>query len=288
MYHANLSATLAAATLLRRVPVIWGIHSSLDLKADKKLTAAVILMGALLSAWPKRIVYVSRASANQHEAIGYRSDRRLVIPNGFDCEAFRPDTEARANVRAELGLAEEALLIGLIARYHPQKDHVNFLTAASLLIEQGFNAHFLLIGTGVDISNKELSTQIVTLGLQGWVHLLGERRDIPRLNAALDIASTSSSGEAFPTVIGEAMACGVPCVVTDVGDSSLIVGETGRVISPRDPVALSAAWRDMLRMGGKARTALGERARARIVTNFSLDKVVRQHEKLYAEVIDGL
>jgi glycosyltransferase involved in cell wall biosynthesis len=289
MFHGNLAATLAGASLLRRVPIIWGMHASLDLKAEKKLTVAVIRMGALLSAWPSRIVYVSRASVKQHEAIGYRSDRRLVIPNGFDCEAFRPDAQARASVRAELGLAEGAPLVGLVARYHPQKDHANFLAAASLLIAQGFNAHFLLAGYGMDPSNKELSRRILTHGLQGRVHLLGERHDTRRLNAALDIATSSSSyGEAFPLVIGEAMACGVPCVVTDVGDSPWIVGETGRVVPPRDPVALSAAWRDLLQMGSGPRAALGKRARARIVMNFSLDEVVGQYERLYAEVLDGL
>jgi len=288
MYHGNLVATLAAASLHVRVPVIWGIHASLDLKAEKKLTAAVIRMGALLSAWPERILYVSRLSADQHEAIGYAADRRLVIPNGFDCEQFRPDTEARVSVRAELGLPEETPLVGLIARYHPMKDHANFLAAASLLIAQGSNAHFLLVGTGVDLSNKELSTQISTLGLHERVHLLGERRDIPRLSAALDIASTSSWVEGFPNVIGEAMACGVPCVVTEAGDSAWIVGETGQVVLPRDPVALSAAWRDMLQMSWGERAALGERARARIFENFSLDRVVKQHEMLYVELLDDL
>jgi glycosyltransferase involved in cell wall biosynthesis len=289
MFHGNLAATLAGASLLRRVPIIWGMRGSLDLKAEKKLTVAVIRMGALLSAWPRRIVYVSQASVKQHEAIGYRSDRRLVIPNGFDCEAFRPDTQARASVRAELGLAEGTPLVGLVARYHPMKDHANFLAAASLLIEQGLNAHFLLIGYGADPSNKELSTRILNHRLQGRVHLLGVRHDISRLNAALDIATSSSSyGEGFPNAIGEAMACAVPCVVTDVGDSRWIVGETGRVVPPRDPVTLSAAWRDILQMGSGPRAELGERARARIVRNFSLDEVVGQYEKLYAEVIDGL
>jgi glycosyltransferase involved in cell wall biosynthesis len=286
MYHANLAATLARAALLKRVPIVWGVHQSLDLKAEKKLKVAVIRSGARLSAWAERILYVSRVSADQHEAIGYRADRRLVIPIGFDCEQFRPDTGARASVRAELGLSEETPLIGLIARYHPMKDHANFLTAASLLMKQDSTTHFLLAGSCVDFSNRELSAQIATHGLQGRIHLLGERRDIPRLTAALNIACSSSSRwEAFPSVIGEAMACEVPCIVTDVGDSAWIVGETGRVVPPRDPIALSAAWREVLQMSQRDRAALGKRARARIVMNFSLDKVTKRHEELYAEII---
>src|SRR5829696_6281140 len=153
MNHANLAATLASASLLKRVPVLWGIRQSLDLKAEEKLAGMIIRIGALLSAWPERILYVSRVAANQHEVIGYRADRRFVIPNGFDCERFQPDTGARASVRAELGLGEETPLIGLIAVYRPMKDHANFLAAASLLIKQGSTTHFLLAGYGVDYSN---------------------------------------------------------------------------------------------------------------------------------------
>jgi len=194
----------------------------------------------------------------------------------------------RSSVRAELGLDVGTPLIGLVARYHPMKDHANFLTATSLLAKQDPTAHFLLVGPNVDASNQELSAKIATLGLQERVHLLGERRDIPRINAALDIASTTSCwGEGFPNVIGEAMACGVPCVVTDVGDSALIVGETGRVVPPRDPRALAAAWRDMLQMDRETRGGLGERARARIVTHFSLNEIARRHEKLYTEIVYG-
>jgi glycosyltransferase involved in cell wall biosynthesis len=258
------------------------------MKAEKKSSAAVIRVGAHLSGRPERILYNSRVSANQHEAIGYRADRRRVIPNGFDCKWFRPDAEARASVRDELGVGEKTPLIGLIGRYHPMKDHANFLTAASLLLKQVSAAHFLLAGVDIDTSNKELSTKISALGLQGRVHLLGERQDIPRLTAALDIASSSSFVEAFSNVIGEAMACGVPCVVTDVGDSAWIVGDTGRVVPPRDPLALCGAWRELLQMGQGPRAALGERARARIVRDFSLDQSVRLYEELYTEAINRL
>jgi len=288
MYDANLAAILASASLLKQVPVVWGIRQSLDLKAEPKWRSRVaIRVGARLSAWPQQIVYVSRASADQHEAIGSRADRRSVIPNGFDGEQFRPDTGARASVRAELGLGEGTPLIGLIARYHPMKDHANFLAAARLVLKQEPTVRFLLAGPCVEVSNKELSTLVSTLGLQERIHLLGERRDIPRLTAALDIACSSSAwGEGFPNVIGEAMACGVPCVVTDVGDSAWVVGETGQVVPSRDPMALSAAWREVLQMEQGVRAVLGEQARARIMMNFSLDEATRQYEELYTEVIN--
>ncbi len=285
MYYGNLAAVAAAASCLpRRVPVVWGVHHSLnDLGLEKRSTAAAIRLGARLSTLPKRILYVSGVSASQHEALGYRSDSRVIIPNGFDCDKLRPDAEAYASVRAELGLGPATLLIGSFARYHPMKDHANFLAAASMLVERDPQIRFLLAGRGVDASNKELAARISAPELRGRVYLLGERDDVPRLAAALDVASTSSAwGEAFPIAIGEAMACGVPCVVTDVGDSAWLLGETGRVVPPRDSAALAGAWQDVLRMGKKERVALGARARGRIRYNFSLPEVVRRYEELYA------
>jgi glycosyltransferase involved in cell wall biosynthesis len=215
-------------------------------------------------------------SANQHEAIGYRADRRSVIPNGFDCERFQPDTGARASVRAELGLDEETPLIGLIARYHPMKDHANFLAAARLVLKQEPTAHFLLAGPCVEVSTKELSTLVSTLGLQGRIHLLGERSDIPRLTAALDIACSSSAwGEGFPNVIGEAMACGVPCVVTDVGDSAWIVGETGFVVSPKSPQELAESLQKAIGLEEENKLDR-EMIRQRIIDSFSLSTFVEK------------
>lgn len=286
MYHANLAATLAAAVVSpRRTPVLWGIHNSVnDLGSEKRLTGATVRLGARLSASPRRIVYVSRTSAEQHEAIGYRKDRRKVIPNGFDHERWRPDPEAYAAVRSELGMDQGTPLIGLIARYHPTKDHAGFLAAANLLAEREPDVHFLLAGQGVEASNRALAVPASRPALRGRTHLLGERNDVPRLAAALDVAASSSRGEAFPVAIGEAMACGVPCAVTDVGDSAWLVGDAGRVVPPRDPDALAAAWRDLLRMGRERRAALGERARRRIAQRFSLAKTVRSYEDLYEEV----
>jgi glycosyltransferase involved in cell wall biosynthesis len=124
----------------------------------------------------------------------------------------------------------------------------------------------------------------LTGGISEQIHLLGERSDIPRLNAALDIASSSSAyGEAFPMVIGEAMSCGVPCVVTDVGDSARIVDNTGYVVPPREPQALANAWQKMIELGSEGRKALGQAARKRIIENFSLDFVVAEYESVFAQ-----
>lgn len=282
MYHGNLAASIAGWFCPNNVPVVWNVRQSFyDLKYERLLTRWVIRVNAWLSVRADAIVYNSRASASQHEGFGFDASRTRIIPNGFDTEVFCPDEHARSSVRRELGVADDTVLIGLVGRYHPMKDHWNFLNAAALLGKEFSNVLFLLAGHEVDFDNPTLASIIQEQGLGGRVFLLGERKDMPRLQAALDIASCSSWSEGFANVIGEAMSCGVPCVVTDVGDLAWIIGDTGRVVAARDPVALSAAWTNILALGHNGRQALGRRARERVIEYFSLEAVVQQYEDLH-------
>jgi len=286
MYHADLIGGIAAR-LAGDIPVAWGIHhTNLDPESTKRKTIWTAKSCARLSyLLPTQIVCCSEASLHVHAALGYATRKMCVIPNGFDLDAFKPDPAARRAVRSKLGIAEDALLVGLIARFHPQKDHANFVKAAALLHTRVSNAHFLLCGEGITWENQELLRWIEDAGIREHCHLLGRREDIPRLMVALDIASSSSFGEAFPIVLGEAMACGIPCVVTDVGDSTLIVGKTGKVVSARDPAALAHAWQDLIDIGRDARRHLGEMARKRIEENFSLKIIARRYEALYESLL---
>jgi glycosyltransferase involved in cell wall biosynthesis len=287
MYHADLLGGLAAR-LGSGIPVVWNIrHSNLDPVGNKRTTIWTAKVCARLShCLPARIVCCSEASRRVHTALGYAGDKMMVIPNGFDLAAFKPDAKARTAVREELGISQEALLIGLVGRFDPQKDHRNFVEAAARLRTDCPQVHFLLCGDGVNWNNAELTGWIGEAGLRQQFHLLGRREDMPRLTAALDISSTSSSyGEGFPNVIGEAMACGVACAITDVGDSAFIVGETGLVVPPRDPEALAHAWKKLIEMGPEGRQKLGETARKRILENFSLPDIVARYEALYKEVV---
>jgi glycosyltransferase involved in cell wall biosynthesis len=284
-YHGNLVAQFAALFLSDRVPVVWNIrHSIYHLGDEKQMTAAVIRLGARVSHKPAQIIYAARSSADQHESLGYRADRCAIIPNGFDTQSFVPCNEARAHIRAELGVAPCAIIIGLIARYHPLKGHADFLRAAADLSQSHPEVHFLLVGARVDKQNSALRELINSLNLDTHTHLLGERGDIPRIMAALDILSSTSTGEAFSNVIAEAMACGVPCVVTDVGDSALIVGDTGRVVPPKNPQALADAWREIIQMGREQRGKLGRAARRRVEEHYSLAGIVANYEKLYSAI----
>ena len=286
MYHGNLAATAAVAVARSSAPVVWSIHSSLtDIGAEKRSTALVVRLGALVSSRAARIVYVSGLSAGQHEAAGYASDRRVVIPIGFDTARFAPSPGARQALRAALGLPDGAVTIGHVARYHPLKDHENLLRAAAILAARRSEPRFILVGSGVDAANPELVRLTAAQPLMDRVLMLGERENVTGLTAGFDIATLASRAEAFPNVIGEAMACGVPVVTTDVGDAAAIVGETGRIVPPRDSAALAHAWDEMLEIGPDGRERLGRAARQRILDHFSMSSVARRYEQLYVETI---
>ena len=289
MYHANLAALLAQMSLSRHVPVVWNIrHTPHRLAYEKRMTAAMIRLGARLSARAARIVYVAEESAVQHEALGYRSGTGLVIPNGFDTRRFAPSEVTRRQIRAELGLAPSTLVVGLVARYHPFKDHATFLEAAAVLQQAHPDVHFLLAGRGLDHTNTRVLALSEALRLGDRLHLCGERSDAAELLPALDIATlTSYSGEGFPNVIGEAMACGVPCVVTDVGASARLVDRTGLVVPPRAPRALAEALRQLVVMAAEDRVALGRDARRRIQEHFNLADIVTRYDALYDDVLAG-
>jgi glycosyltransferase involved in cell wall biosynthesis len=287
LYHADLIAGLAAWAA--GVPVIWGIRqSNLQPGGDRRSTIWIARVCALLSRRvPRRIVCCSEASRRNHLEMGYAEQKMIVIPNGFDLRSFHSDPQARTSVRMELGLSDSTPLIGLIARFDPQKDHGTFVAAARRLHRVAPHIHFVLCGKGIDAANGTLQTWISDAGLEAHCHLLGQRDDIPRLTAALDVASLSSAyGEGFPNVIGEAMACAVPCVATDVGECGAIIGDTGTVVPAKDPEALARAWQGMIEAGVEARSRLGAAARRRIENEFDIDIVARRYSRLHEEVLE--
>lgn len=286
MYHADLLGGLAARLAgCRRV--IWGIrHSNLSKTENKRSTLAVVRLCARLSGWlPVQILSCSQRAKEVHAAVGYADEKIHVIPNGFDLSHFAPDATARASVFGELGLPPDAPLVGVVARFDGQKNHLGFVQAAAQLQQQLAQVHFVLAGTGVDSSNAALRTAIATYpGLQARMHLLGRRDDVPRLMAAFDVLASPSHGEAFPNVLGEAMACGLPCVVTDAGDSAEIVGNTGRVVAVGDMAALAQQLLEVLHLPAADKAALGQLARARVQAEYEIGRVVGLYEAFYERV----
>lgn len=283
MYHADLLGGLAAR--LAGISAIgWCIrNSNLDKNLTKFSTRAIVSLCALISKWvPSRILSCSEKARQVHEEYGYAAVKMLVVPNGFDLTRFKPDYEARESIRNELRVETDTPLLGLIGRFDPQKNHAMFFEAAGLLHRHMPQVHFVLAGQGIDMGNAALRRAISQADVTANTHLLGLRHDMPALMATLDVLACSSSyGEAFPNVLGEAMACGVPCVVTDVGDSAYIVGDTGRIVYPGDVAGMATAMKSVLSMSATERRSLGAQARARVSKNFEIVQVAKRYEVFY-------
>lgn len=291
MYHADLVGALARPWVglgRSRPRLVWNIRQSdLDPRLTRRGTRLVARLDGLLS-WlaPERIICCSWRAREVHRALGYRDGRMTVIPNGFDLERFRPDPVARAELRAELGISDASPLIGLVGRFDPQKDLPTFVAAARQVRSACPDCRFLLAGQGMDRDNRALGTWIQDAGLAEAIHLLGPRSDVPRVLAALDLlVSASAYGEGFPNVIGEAMASAVPCVVTDVGDSGLIIGDTGRLVPPRAPAALAQAIGALVGCSAETRRAMGAAARARVRAEYDLPVIVERYQALYLATV---
>jgi glycosyltransferase involved in cell wall biosynthesis len=287
MYHADLLGGLAARFVgCRRV--VWGLrNSNLDEQSSKRSTLLVVKACATVSSWlPLKILSCSIRAAEVHAEVGYNAGKIHVIPNGFDLARFQLDTDARQSLRAELGISAKAPLVGLMARYDAQKNHVGFIDAAAMIHRQMPEVHFVLAGGAIDVNNVYLNNLIRSHGLGPRMHLLGRRDDMPRLMAALDVlASSSSYGEAFPNVLGEAMACGVPCVVTDVGDSAEIVGDTGQVVQPEDMHGLAKNILKLLSLLPEEKLALRQKTRGRIEKYFEISRVANCYQAFYEKLV---
>lgn len=289
LYHADLVGGIANK-LAGNFPLAWNIRRSyMDRASLKRSTFWLGRLCCRLSYHlPARILCCSQAGLEEHLRLGYDTTKMEIIPNGFDTESFRPDFAARHMLRVELGLPADTLLIGMMGRFNPMKDHRNLIQAASLLRLTRPDVHFVCAGANVTWQNADLARRICAADLCGNFHLLGPRTDMPAVTAGLDIATLSSQyGEGFPNVVGEAMACGVPCVVTNVGDAAYIVGETGFVVPPRSPVALRSGWERVLTLSPEERLDLGRQARHRILAEFSLDTVVYRYEQFFQEMVRG-
>lgn len=288
MHHGNLAATIAT---FRRTKSkhIWAIHQSFNGFSYEKLSARVgIRLAAWLSGRPNKIIYVSSLSAAQHAAIGFNETKAVLITNGVDCDRFRPDEEAGQRLRKELGLPEHHPVVGLVARYHPMKDHSLFLEAAAEVLKITPEAHFVLVGSNIESSNLELYAKVEEKGLTDKVHLLGNRLDMESVYNSFDIVVLSSRwGEAFPLVLCEAMACGVPCVSTDVGDCASIIGDSDRVVPPADSKALALAIIRILSLDPSDREKLKDGVRRRVVSKFGIDTMAQKYLELYDEVACG-
>jgi glycosyltransferase involved in cell wall biosynthesis len=264
----------------KRSRIIWGVRdSNMDLRHYGWMAHAGFRLERMFAGRPDLILANSQAGRDYVVSTGFPRDKTRVVENGIDTERFRVDAAGRERLRAAWRVPPRALLAGVVARLDPMKGHRDFLCAAALLARRRKDLRFVCIGGGPDSVRGELRAAASALGLETVLTWAGEERDMAAAYSALDVAvSCSVFGEGFSNAIGEAMACGVPCVVTDVGDSARIVGDAGLVVPPRDPAALAQGVLRMLE-----RCAHGDYAdparrsevnRARVRENFSVERMV--------------
>lgn len=290
MYHADLLGGIVARLAGVRA-LSWGIRNSgADLQHGSRTARGVAWLCARLSRWvPGIIIACADEAARRHADWGYDTDRMLVIPNGYDMEAWQADPQARAALRAEWGVAPDVPLIGSVARWNPLKDHANLLEALGLALRRHPSLRCVLVGEGMDLGNAELVSLLHRHGLEQHVILLGRRDDVPRILAALDFYVLSSRAEGFPNVVAEAMATQVPCIVTDVGDAARIVGDCGWVVPPRNAGALAGAMGEALALLSSAEGRAGyalrrHHGRERVEHRYGLGVMLRRYETVWTRL----
>ena len=285
MYRSNVLASLAA----RRagVPSVWSIHCASLEPLGPVARFWAYASGLLARRLPAAVINCSRRSIAMHEKLGFGGANVSWVPNGYEPTAFFPDDDRRDKVRAELGLTRDQFVIGSVSRWHTEKDIPNLLKAFAILSGQGSDLRCLLVGHRLDRSNEGLTSAVAALGIEDRVVPLGRRGDVPDLLRAIDLLVLPSRSESFPNVVPEAMLCGTPCVVTDVGDAGFIVGSGGWVVPPRDPEALASAIqraRDEFETDPRDWTKRKAAARERIVSNFTLEQMAHRYRDVWRAV----
>ncbi len=288
MHHGNLAAMIGQQLVSPRPTLMWNVRHSLeDIALENPMTRAILRFEARRSRSPATIIYNSRVAARQHGDIGFDGSRSCIIPNGFDCGHFAPVAVRRGALASRFGIEHDATVVAMIARRHPMKSPETLVEAVGRARSAGIDLHLLMVGDGMDTLPSEMHDAFRRAVPEDRLTFAPHRSDLAEWLPEVDILALPSAwGEGFPNILGEAMACGVPCVTTDVGDSGWVVGETGEVVPPRDASALEAALIRLERLGPEGRRRLGRAARQRVVDEFSLGETVSRYTDLYADAAE--
>ena len=284
MYHADLIGGLAA-----RVAgfnnVVWGVRTTDLSEGRSKFTYVIRKICALLSSFiPREIVCAAYAAMKSHVLVGYDLTKMTFVSNGFDFNRFIFSAQERTRLREKWGILQSEILIGSVGRFNLAKDPENFINAARIIAKLNPEVKFMLVGRGQSMENQDLVELIADTDLADRFILLGERADIAACMSAMDIFCLHSRTEGFPNVLGEAMAIGLPCVATDVGDAALMLAETGIIVRKENSQALANGILHLLRLSMQERKYMGEAAKKRVTTEYSMSRACEKFEKIYAGI----
>jgi len=285
LYHADFLGGLVARLAGNR-NVIWGVRTTDVDGGCARATSFLRQLCASLSRWvPHTIVCVAEAARRSHSLVGYDAARMVVVGNGFDLAGLAAGRAQRHRLRRQCGFDADDIVLGTLGRFNLDKDHANFVAAAGQLARRHERLRFLMVGKNLETDNAELMQWIAATGYAHRFVLLGERADVSVCLAAMDIFCLSSRTEAFPNAVGEAMAMGLPCVATDVGDVALLMADTGVLVPKADPNALAQGVTGLMALEPDDRAQLGQRARERIGAMFNMRYVRERFERIYENVI---
>ena len=291
LYAADFLCSFAAASL--KIPFWWNVRQSeTDWVREQWHVGINQRINARLSGrWPDGIVYCAESARQSHHQIGYRGRIETVIPNGVDTQVFVPNDDSRNRLRKNWlsDVTQSTVVVGIVGRYDPLKNHARFLeVVANLRQKLGRDREViaLMVGRNIDNNNTDLMSQVMALGLGGHCHLLGERDDVADLMNAMDLVLLTSNSEGWPNVLGEAMACGRICISSDVGDVSLVTADAGFVVNPLTTMGFVAGCEQALNLDETSRIQLQQRARQRIVEQFSIDRAVKEYDELHGAYED--
>jgi glycosyltransferase involved in cell wall biosynthesis len=284
MYHANLLGG-AAAKIVGFSSVVWGIHSVAIPQGMLSPTYWLVRLGALFSYFiPNRIVCCANSAKTTHIKLHYAAHNMTVIPNGYDFSAFDRDPNLMQKARLELGFVDADIVVGVVGRFDPLKDFHNFVTAASFMAAKRGDVKFLMVGRGNEWSNDLLREWIEVAGLSEQFKLVGQQTNVAYYLSAMDIFCLSSVSEAFPNVVVEAMAIGLPCVVTRAGDAADILGNDDFVVPVKDSAALATVLLRMCNLNPVVRTILGEENAKKVREEYGIEKIRQKYEEIYDQV----
>lgn len=285
MHKADFAGGIAGR--LARCPVVSGIHSlGLFVPAGANRIGIRLLNTALsfgAKFLPSHIVSCSQTAIDTHAARGYPRRKMLWIGNGIDTARFRPNMEAGLRLRMELGIPQDAPVVGFVGRMAPVKDVPTFLRAAARLQQSMPHAHCVLCGPDMD-PGGDVGALLALLPRPDHVHFIPFRQDIENVYPAFTLMAMTSQSEAYPMVLIEAMACGVPCTSTDAGDAAAIIDRSGAIAARGDDAGVAATWLDLLRRSRGDLRLLSDAVRAGSEARFSLRMCVQQYEELYTRI----